>query len=41
MSLLVDIVIELVEVVAVVDTGLVVVDVKVEATGSCSIILST
>ena len=42
MSLLVDI--ELVEVLSVVDTELVVVDVKVEATvkveGSCSIILS-
>ena len=39
--LLIDIVVELVEVVAVVDTELVVVDVKVEATGSCSIKLST
>ena len=41
MSLLVDIVVELVEVVSVVETELVVVDVKVEATGTCSIKLST
>ena len=40
-SLLVDIVVELVEVVSVVETELVVVDVKVEATGTCSIKLST
>ena len=40
-SLLVDIVVELVEVVSVVETELVVVDAKVEATGTCSIKLST